>query len=56
MLGHKATLRMDIMDEDSQYRINLKEMSVPDDHSVVMSSLDCLLLTFFYLRNKGTSN
>lgn len=33
MLGHKATLRIEIMDKDSQCRINFKEMRVPHDHS-----------------------
>lgn len=33
MLGHKATIRMEIIHNDSQYRINFKKMKVPDDHS-----------------------
>lgn len=55
MLGYKATLKIKVMDKDSQYRINFKEMRVPHDHRVIVSSLDCLLLNFSYLRNKGTS-
>lgn len=49
MLGLKATLRIEIMDKDSQYRINFKEMRVPHDHRVIISSLVYLLLNFLYL-------